>query len=109
MLHLLKSLFLLGIINMILWKLIEIFMMERRELWKISENQRSAKHTFALEIVHNRTGTCHKILRVTLGIIIMYSIMFHICSWDGDMVWARPKVILVKGDTLRFKLCLKCH
>ena len=82
---------------------------EKGAVESLRKSERSAKHTFALEIVHNRTGTCHKILRVTLGIIIMYSIMFHICSWDGDMVWARPKVILVKGDTLRFKLRLKCH
>ena len=56
-LHSLKFLFLLGIINMILWKLIEGFLMQIRELWKISENQRSAKHTFALDMVHNGTGT----------------------------------------------------
>ena len=85
---------------------------EKRTVESLRKSERSAKHTFAPEIVHNRTGTCHKNLRVTLSIIIMNRITFHICSWDADMVWARPKVILVKGDkgvTLKFKLRLKCH
>ena len=76
----------------------------------LRKSERCARHTFVVEMVHNRTSTCHKNLRVTLSIIIMYRIMFHICSWDADVVWARLKVILVKGDegvTLRFKLHLK--
>ena len=85
---------------------------EKRTVESLRKSERSAKHTFTLEMVHNRTGTCHNNLRVTLSIIIMNRIMFHVCSWDADMVWARLKVILVKGDksvTLKFKLCLKCH
>ena len=45
MLPLLKCLFFLGIIKIILWKLIEIFLMERRKLWKVSEHQRDLQNT----------------------------------------------------------------
>jgi hypothetical protein len=59
----------------------------------LRKSERGAKHTFALEMVHNSACTCHKNLRVTLSIIIMCRIMFHICSWDADVVWARLKAI----------------
>ena len=64
---------------------------EKSTVEGLRKSERCAKHTFALEMVHNRTGTCHKNLRVTLSIIVMYRIMFRICSWDADVVWARRR------------------